>query len=140
MRSRLNLILLGVADVARSAEFYSALGWQRSPRGSAAFVLFDLGGVAVALQSREAMACDAGYPDAAGNGFTGMALAYIARNADDVYWVLDKAVALGATLAVPARATAWGHSGYFRDLDGHLIEVLYEDGWQFDAHDNLVLD
>lgn len=140
MRSRLNLILLGVADVARSADFYSALGWQRSPRGSAAFVLFDLGGVAVALQSREAMARDAGYADAAGNGFAGMALAYVARSAEDVYRVLDKAAALGATLMVPGRATAWGHSGYFRDFDGHLVEVLYEDGWQFDANDTLRLD
>ena len=64
----------------------------------------------------------------------------IARSAADVYRILDKAAALGADIAKPAQATAWGHAGYFRDLDGHLVEVLYEDGWQFDANDDLILD
>ncbi|GAA3036826.1 hypothetical protein GCM10020229_55290 [Kitasatospora albolonga] len=52
---------------------------------------------------------------------------------------MAKAEELGATVTRPAGANAWGHSGYFTDADGHLFEVLYEDGWIFDEHDDLVL-
>ena len=33
---RIHLVLLGVDDVARSARFYEALGWSRSPTGTMA--------------------------------------------------------------------------------------------------------
>ncbi|BCL76097.1 hypothetical protein JHS3_18330 [Jeongeupia sp. HS-3] len=139
MRQRLNLILLGVADVQKSVDFYQALGWQRSKAGSEGFALFDLGGIALAIQSRTAFAKDANFDQPQGSGFAGFALAYIARTADDVYRVMQKAEALGATIVKPAVANQWGHAGYFRDPDGHLFEVLYEDGWKFDQHDNLIL-
>lgn len=139
MRPRLNLILLGVRDVLRSVAFYEALGWKRSACGSDEFALFDLGGVAIAFQSRQAFAADARLTDHGAGGFAGFALAYIAHSADDVYRIIAKAEDLGATVTRPAGANAWGHSGYFTDPDGHLVEVLYEDGWMFDDHDNLVL-
>ena len=139
MRQRLNLILLGVQDVARSVEFYQALGWKKSASGSDGFVLFDLGGIALAIQSRKAFAADANFDTDTCAGFPGFALAYIARNKDDVYRIMQAAARLGANVVKPAQANQWGHSGYFRDLDGHLFEVLYEDGWKFDESDNLVL-
>lgn len=139
MRRRLNLILLGVRDVAASVAFYEALGWRRSASGSAEFALFELGGVAVAFQSRAAFAADARVPDREPGGFSGFALAYVARSADEVYTVMARAAELGATVTRPAGPNAWGHSGYFTDPDGHLFEVLYEDGWIFDENDDLVL-
>ena len=139
MRQRLNLILLGVADVARSTAFYEALGWQRASSSHAEFVKFDLGGVVLALQSRQHFAQDANYPAAESHGFAGFALGYIARHPDDVARVLEKAAALGAIIVKPATQNAWGIAGYFRDLDGHLFEVLYEDGWIFDQNDNLLV-
>ena len=139
MRQRLNLILLGVADVQRTVDFYQALGWKRSASGSEQFALFDLGGVAVAFQSREHFARDANFPEVQGHGFQGFALGYIARSQEDVYRIMAKAEALGASIRKPACANPWGHSGYFQDHDGHLFEVLYEDGWIFDEQDNLVL-
>ncbi|WP_412543567.1 VOC family protein [Longispora sp. K20-0274] len=139
MRQRLNMILLGVADVRRTVAFYEDLGWKRAAAGSDEFALFDLGGVAVAFQSRAAFAADARLVDHGAGGFAGFALAYVARSAEDVYTVMARAEELGATVTRPAGPNPWGHSGYFTDLDGHLFEVLYEDGWIFDAHDNLVL-
>ncbi|MFJ7157401.1 VOC family protein [Streptomyces sp. NPDC101118] len=139
MRQRLNLVLLGVRDVAASVAFYEGLGWRRSKAGSEGFALFELGGVAVAFQSRTAFAADAGLPDPGPGGFAGFALAYVARSADEVYEVMARAAELGATVTRPAGPNAWGHSGYFTDSDGHLFEVLYEDGWIFDEHDDLVL-
>ncbi|MCU7727514.1 VOC family protein [Actinoplanes sp. KI2] len=139
MRQRLNLILLGVRDVAASVAFYEALGWRKAAAGSDEFALFELGGVAVAVQSRAAFAADAGLPDRGPGGFAGFALAYVARSADEVYQVMTKAAELGATVTRSASPNPWGHSGYFTDADGHLFEVLYEDGWIFDANDDLVL-
>ncbi|MEV6521041.1 VOC family protein [Longispora sp. NPDC051575] len=139
MRRRLNLILLGVRDVLGSVAFYEALGWKRAAAGSDEFALFELGGVAVAFQSREAFAADARLTDHGAGGFAGFALAYVARSADEVYQVMARAEELGATVTRPAGANAWGHNGYFTDPDGHLFEVLYEDGWIFDEHDDLVL-
>ncbi|WP_100835568.1 VOC family protein [Kitasatospora fiedleri] len=139
MRQRLNLILLGVRDVAASVAFYQELGWRRSAAGSDGFALFELGGVAVGFQSRADFAADAGLPDPGPGGFAGFALAYVARSADEVYRVMARAAELGAAVTRPAGPNPWGHSGYFTDPDGHLFEVLYEDGWIFDEHDDLVL-
>jgi hypothetical protein len=58
-RPRVHIILLGVADVARSAAFYEALGWQRAPTSHAGFVKFDLGGMALALIAKADLAKDA---------------------------------------------------------------------------------
>lgn len=139
MRQRLNLILLGVDNVKKSVDFYETLGWKKSGSGSAEFVLFDLGGIAFAIQSREAFAKDANFDQSSCTGFPGFALAYIARAQEDVYRIMQNAASLGATVVKPAQANHWGHSGYFRDPDGHLFEVLYEDGWKFDEKDNLIL-
>jgi uncharacterized protein len=139
MRQRLNLILLGVSDIARSTAFYEALGWPKAKSSHAEFVKFDLGGIVLAIQSREAFARDANFATAEGSGFSGIALAYIARSPEDVPRVLDKAASLGATIVKPATQNAWGIAGYFRDLDGHLFEVIYEEGWIFDQLDDLVV-
>ncbi len=139
MRQRLNMIVLGVRDVLSSVAFYEDLGWKRSTSGSDEFALFDLGGVVIAILSRQALAADARLTDHGTGGFAGFALAYIARSSDDVYRIIAKAEELGAVVTQPAKTTPWGHNGYFTDPDGHLIEVLYEDGWKFDDRDNLVL-
>ncbi|WP_188701253.1 VOC family protein [Silvimonas iriomotensis] len=139
MRSRLNLILLGVANVAHAVAFYEALGWRLAATSHAGFAKFDLGGVVLGLLPREQMAQDAGSPDAAGYGFGGMALAYVARHPDEVADTLAAAQAAGGVLVKPATRNAWGIAGYFKDPDGHLFEVVYEDGWVFDPQDNLVV-
>ncbi|QLI82686.1 VOC family protein [Chitinibacter fontanus] len=139
MRPRLNLILLGVADVAKSTAFYEALGWQRAATSHSEFVKFDLGGVVLGLQSRSSFAQDCQLPDTGYRGFAGFALAYIARSADEVPHVLATASQLGAEIVKPATRNAWGIAGYFRDPDGHLFEVCYEDGWVFAADGHLVV-
>jgi uncharacterized protein len=47
---------------------------------------------------------------------------------DDVDVVLAQAETAGATLTDRAHDRPWGiYSGYFRDLDGHLWEILYNE-------------
>lgn len=136
---RLHLILLGVADVAASVKFYEALGWRKSPSGNEGFAKFDLGGYALCLTSREAFARDALSPTSEGAGFAGIGLVYLARTADEVARILQKAVDAGGILVKPATRTDWGVAGYFKDPDGHLFEVDFEDAWVLDSEHRLVL-
>jgi predicted lactoylglutathione lyase len=140
LKQRLHIILLGVNDVAKSAAFYEALGWKRAPTSHAGFVKFDLGGFALALISREDLSKDALEPSAQGSGFSGVALIHLVRTADEVALTLTRAVEAGGTLVKPATKTQWGTAGYFRDPDGHLFEVDYEDVWVFDESDHLVVE
>lgn len=139
-RQRLHLMLLGVADVARSAAFYDALGWRRSPTGHDGFVKFDLGGYALCLLSRRDFAADALAPSPAGSGFSGVGFVYLAQSAEEVPGILAKAEQAGGTIIKPATRTPYGIAGYFKDPDGHLFEVDYEEVWVFDEEHKLVVD
>lgn len=137
---RLHLILLGVEDVARSTEFYEALGWKKSMTGNDGFAKFDLGGYALCLISRDDFAKDAQYPSSQGTGFPGIALIYLAKTPEEVPLILNRAVQAGGTLLKKATRTEWGIAGYFKDPDGHIFEVDYEDAWVFDEVHRLEVD
>jgi len=139
-RQRLHLILLGVADVAKSTLFYEALGWKKSPSSNEGFVKFDLGGYALSLIARNDFAKDALFETPEGSGFSGVGLIYLAQSADEVPRILAKAVAAGGTVVKPATRTHWGIAGYFTDPDGHLFEVDFEEAWVFDREHRLVVD
>lgn len=141
-RQRLHLILLGAADVPKSTAFYESLGWQKSPTGHAGFAKFDLGGYALCLLpwndfARDALTPEADLPRA---GFAGIGLVYLAKTAEEVPLILARAVAAGGELVKPATRTPWGIAGYFKDLDGHLFEVDFEESWVFDDQHRLVVD
>ena len=139
-RQRLHLILLGVNDVSTSCAFYESLGWKKSPTSNAGFVKFDLGGYALCLISRKDLAHDAMSATSQGTGFSGMALIYLANTAEEVPQILAHAVAAGGTLIKPATRTLWGIAGYFKDPDGHLFEVDFEQAWAFDDEHHLLVD
>lgn len=69
-----------------------------------------------------------------------MHLIYLAQAADEVPRILAKAVEAGGTLVKPATRTHWGIAGYFKDPDGHLFEVDFEEAWIFDDEHRLVVD
>lgn len=138
-RPRVHLILLGVADVARSAAFYEALGWQRAPTSHAGFVKFDLGGMALALIAKDDLARDALGQSGDAGASSGLALIYCAEHPDDVSRLLAQAERAGGTIVKPATKTQWGTAGYFRDPDGHLFEIDHEDVWVLDGEHHLVV-
>lgn len=139
-RQRMHLILLGVNNVPKSTQFYEALGWKKSPTGHAGFAKFDMGGYALSLISRQDLAKDALFGSAEGAGFSGIALIYLAQTADEVPRILAKVVEAGGTIVKPATRTHWGVAGYFKDPDGHLFEVDFEEAWVFDDEHRLVVD
>jgi uncharacterized glyoxalase superfamily protein PhnB len=65
-------------------------------------------------------------------------LSYNVKNEDEVDAVLTEVKKLGATIVKPAQKAFWGgYSGYFKDLDGHLIEVAFNPFWELDEDGNL---
>ena len=140
MRQKFNLITFGVADFNRSVDFYEkGLGWKKSPASQDGLALFSLGGIVLSLHPREELAADATVSPV-GSGFSGLTISYNATSEQEVDEVLKQVEKLGATIVKPAQKVYWGgYSGYFKDLDGHLIEVAFNPFWELDENGNLML-
>ncbi len=137
MEPRIDVITLAVGDLERSREFYrNGLGFRPgeivgsqhqgdevSPAGAAA--MFKLrGGLFLLLYPRSELAKDAKIP--LGPAKSGeFSLGHAVANRADVDALLADAEAAGATLTERPHERPWGiYSGYFRDPDGHLWEIL----------------
>jgi len=126
---RLSLVTLGVGDVARSREFYEALGWVTGAGPDDDVVFFQAGGMIVALWARGELAGDSGVQD--GGGWGGVTLAHNVRSPSAVDTVISEARAAGATIAREGGETFWGgYSGVFIDPDGHPWEVAHNPRWE----------
>jgi uncharacterized protein len=91
-----------------------------------AVVMFRLrGGLMLALYPRSELAKDADIPF--GLPKTGeMSIGHLVENRADVDALLAQAERAGATLTDQAHERPWGiYSGYFRDPDGHLWEIIW---------------
>ena len=122
---RLNIVTLGVANVAKSRAFYEALGWRASAASREGIAFFELGGVLLALFSRDALADDADVAPA-GDGFRAVTLAHNVGSDAEVDAALAHAERCGARIVKPACRVFWGgYSGYFADPDGHLWEIAH---------------
>jgi uncharacterized protein len=125
MPVQVTTIMIGVADLARSKQFYGeGLGCaidQDYPN----FLKLDLGegSSSLALYEREAAARDAGI-SSEGSGFRGVSFHYIVPSREMVDEVIGKAVAAGGGIVKAAAASQWGgYFGYFSDPDGYLWKV-----------------
>ncbi len=138
---RIDVITLAVADLDRALAFYrDGLGldspgvigteWpgdESSPAG--AIALFELsGGLLLALYPRTELAKDASVP--LGPPKPGeFSIGHLASSRTAVDEVLAQARRAGATITDEPHERPWGiYSGYFRDLDGHLWEVIWNPG------------
>jgi predicted lactoylglutathione lyase len=127
--ARLTLVTLGVADVGRATSFYEALGWRRSSASRDEVSFFQLGGLALSVFGREALAEDAGM-SSDGQGFRGISLAINLESEAEVDRVAAEWVSCGATLVKQPERVFWGgYSGYVADLDGHLWELAHNPGF-----------
>ncbi|MGW6612979.1 VOC family protein [Streptomyces erythrochromogenes] len=138
MEQRISLVTLGVADLARSKSFYTALGWRGTEVEKTVF--HQAGGLALVLWDRRKLAADCGLPDAPPTGFGGIALAHNVRTDAEVDAVLDAAAAAGGTVTRPAAVNAIGfYSGVFTDPDGHAWEIAHNPGFTLTEDGSLVL-
>ena len=125
--SRVTVITLDVSDLNRSTKFYeSVLG--TSPNTSYEGVTFiELPGAWISLYPLDNLAKDIS-PDVPKNqnGFSGITLAYNARNKEDVISIIERARSAGACIVKEPQETFWGgFSGYFADPDGYYWEIAW---------------
>jgi hypothetical protein len=138
LEARVHIVTLAVADLERALTFYrDGLGLESrgivgtefvgddvEPDG--AIALFELqDGMILSLYPRSELAKDARVPfGAPKSGEFSLGQAVGSRAAVDA--LLTQAQAAGATLTDAPHDRAWGiYSGYFRDPDGHLWEILW---------------
>jgi uncharacterized protein len=138
MRPRIDVITLAVSDLERALAFYREglgldspgiigtefAGDETTPAGAAA--MFELeGGLTLALYPRTELAKDAGVAlelPRAGE----FSIGHLVASKAEVDELLARAEAAGATLSGGPHERPWGiYSGYFRDPDGHLWEVIW---------------
>jgi uncharacterized protein len=143
VQARIHVITLAVDDLERALSFYrDGLGLESpgiigtefpgdgvNPAGAVA--MFQLhGGLILALYPRTELAKDAKVPLASPNaGEFSLGHAVASREAVDS--LLTAARTAGATLMEEPHDRPWGiYSGYFRDPDGHLWEVMWNPALQ----------
>jgi uncharacterized protein len=138
MKPRIHVLTLAVRDLDRALAFYrdglglestgvigtEFAGDETNPAGAVA--MFQLqGGLTLALYPRTELAKDAQVPF--GPPKTGeFSIGHAVASKAEVDVLLAEAEAAGATVTDPPHDRPWGiYSGYFRDLDGHLWEILW---------------
>ncbi len=123
----LHIVTLGVADLARSIAFYSALGWEQRGDPRQGIVWFRTSGSWIGLFGYAALAADAGLeaPETL-PAYRGVTLAVDLPSEAAVDKAFAAALAAGAGLVKAAERADWGgYSGYVADPDGHLWEVAW---------------
>jgi len=132
MRPHISVLTLGVADLERAVVFYrDGLGLptqgivgREFEHGAVAF--FDLaGGLKLALWAQADIAHDTGLKPSPPSP-TAFTLGHNVASRVEVDAVMAQAEAAGGRIVKPAQDTFWGgYAGYFRDLDGHVWEVVW---------------
>ena len=138
MDARVDVITLGVDDLERALAFYrEGLGldspgvvgtqWagdEATPAGAVA--MFQLqNGTMLSLYPRSELGKDAN-TDLGTSETSQFSIGQLVASREAVDEVLAQAQAAGATLTDRAHDRPWGiYSGYFRDPDGHLWEIIY---------------
>ncbi len=139
MKPRISVITLGVDSLERSLAFYrEGLGWPSKgivatelhdevSGANGAIALFELhNGLLLSLYPRTDLAKDAQQKKGAGNP-PEFSLGYLTNAKEEVDAILEQAKAAGATVTDEPRDRPWGiYSGYFKDLDGHLWEIIWD--------------
>jgi predicted lactoylglutathione lyase len=129
--ARFTVITLGVSDVAASARFYQALGFERKMHATGdAVAFFETGGTALALYPWDKLADEAEVPNQPRpQAFRGVTLAWNCSSDAEVNRAMAHALAAGGRLVKPAQRTSYGgYAGYFVDPDDHLWEIVVAPG------------
>ncbi len=132
---RVSLATLGVADVARSTEFYESLGWRLAASSVPGVVsFFQTAGGLLSLVKTDDISADAGIAPRECTDFRGVMLAVNVESPAAVDEGLRSVVQAGAVLVKAGSATEWGgYLGYFTDPDGHLWEITYNPAFPLSA-------
>jgi catechol 2,3-dioxygenase-like lactoylglutathione lyase family enzyme len=134
--SRLSMLTLGVADLARATAFYEKVLATPPNTSNDGVTFIELPGTWLALFPLAELAKDISPTIPASRaGFSGVTLAHNVRRRGDVVAVIERAREAGAVIAKEPQETFWGgFSGYFADPDGYHWEVAWGPMFEFDAN------
>ncbi len=138
MNPRISVITLGVNDLETALAFYrDGLGLQTAgivgtefkgddTHASGAVAMFELqNGTMLALYPRTELAKDAQVPVGVAST-TEFSLGHLVQKKAEVDALIEQAAAAGASITDRPHERPWGiYSGYFKDLDGHLWEIIW---------------
>ena len=141
MQPRINVLTIAVDDLKKAHAFYSdglglpsngvvGTGLHDAVSGAdGTIVMFELNNnLILALYPRTELAKDAGLSADSPNS-TEFSMGYTVNSKEKVDELLERAKRAGATVTEPPRDRPWGiYSGYFKDLDGHLWEIIWNPG------------
>lgn len=141
MKAKISVITLAVANLEKSIEFYrdglglpckgilgsEFKGTATEPAGALGF--FELAdNLILALYPRTELAKDTKLPSTLESSLE-FSIGYLAESKEEVDRVIAQAQAAGGTLTDYPHERPWGiYSGYFKDLDGHLWEIIWNPG------------
>lgn len=143
--NRINLICLGVRDMANSLAFYKNIGFHTYEKeNNPPIVFFDNEGSKLELFPIQRLAEDINPenpPQLISGGFYGVTLACNMKSESEVDTFMENVARHGGTIAKKPQKVFWGgYSGYFQDPDGYYWEVAYGPDWKFDDQNMLVIE
>ncbi len=128
VKQRVNVITLGVSDLAEARRFYEALGWKTNAGADDDVVFFQAGDMVVALWDRQRLAEDSCVEDSPGWG--GVTLAVNVGSDEEVDAITEEARAAGARIGREPAERFWGgYSSIVIDPDGHPWEIAHNPHW-----------
>ncbi|PLX09387.1 MAG: glyoxalase [Marinilabiliales bacterium] len=135
MKQNLQMAALGVTDLQKYVTFYTkCLKWRISDKSTGDLVIFNVGGLGLALYPIDELAKDANVPNNH-QGFSGVTFSFMAKSEKEVDTILSEIKLMGGTITKPAEKVFWGgYSGYFQDPDGYLFEVAFNPFWEMDEN------
>lgn len=136
MKPRITVLTLGVDDLEKSLVFYrDGMGLQTQGIIGEAFeygavAFFDLqAGLKLALWPRNSISHDTGLAVAPASS-TEFTIGHNVSSREEVDAIMLQAKNTGATIVKHAQDTFWGgYAGYFKDLDQHLWEIVWNPAW-----------
>ncbi|MBM7642207.1 VOC family protein [Streptococcus loxodontisalivarius] len=142
--NRINLICLGVRDMARSVAFYrDGLGFETKETADCPEVIFfNNAGTKLELYPLENLSADfgAGLPTLPAGHFNGMTMAYNVKERSEVDSVLALAKSAGASILKEPQEVFWGgYHAYFADPDNYVWEVCWNPTMPFDDNDMAIV-
>src|SRR2546423_12383052 len=132
MQQQLNLVTLGVGDLAASRRFYTdGMGWTPEFEVEGEVTFYQVGhGLLLGLFGADDLATDATRPRTKGNAFS---LAYIVEERSKVAEAAARVRAAGGdVLKEPVVGASGGYHAYVADPDGNLWETATNPGFSAD--------
>jgi predicted lactoylglutathione lyase len=138
--ARISIVTIGVEDVARSARFYEALGWERCRSSMDEIAWFRTADGYLGIFGWRDLAEDAQLYEPTRGSFGGITLAINVETAEMVDDAIDEAIAAGGTMLKPGTELPFGYGGYFADPDGHPWEVCWNRDFPIGPDGRITID